>query len=123
MQLSAESSKVISEKEAEIVKQEEVIKNKESENEELRKELNIYKEKEQKKTNNKKKIKNFFLLIWSIAWKLIILIMIFYFVSLYEEKNGSKILGTFLNVVGLIGFLKAVYDDFKKNKEKYFPKK
>jgi len=116
------TSKTITEKDATIESQKELIQEKNDENTALRGQLYEIRRKEAEAMQRKKKRINKFRFIWSITWKLLILIAISIFAVYLENKYEIKIILYVLSVVDAVGVFFTLWIALKKDKEKYLGK-
>lgn len=120
--IKEDTSKTITEKDATIESQKELIQEKNDENAALRGQLYEIRRKEAEAMQRKKKRINKFRFIWSITWKLLILIAISIFAVYLENKYEIKIILYVLSVVDAVGVFFTLWIALKKDKEKYLGK-
>ena len=112
----------ILEKDAEIVSQNEIIKNKDEENAQLRQKVEEYEQNTKDENAKKERRKNILLFVWSIIWKAIILIFVFCLIVLLDNKPRLNVLRSFLSAVELFGTLYAIGTAIGKDRKKYLSK-
>lgn len=117
--LKADSEKKLSEKDETIATQANVIKNSSEENAQLRDELNKYHQKEAAALRKKNRRRNILRFIWSIVWKLGVLIGLTAFAIYLESKCNSKIPMYISMVVNAVGAIYTLWSALKRDKEKY----
>lgn len=112
----------ILEKDAEIVSQNEIIKNKDEENAQLRQKVEEYEQNTKDENAKKERRKNILLFVWSIIWKAIILIFVFCLIVLLDNKPRLNVLRSFLSAVELFGTLYTIGTAIGKDRKKYLSK-
>ena len=117
--LKADAEKKLSEKDETIATQANVIKNSSEENAQLRDELNKYHQKEAAALRKKNRRRNILRFIWSIVWKLGVLIGLTAFAIYLESKCNSKIPMYISMVVNAVGAIYTLWSALKRDKEKY----
>ncbi|MBQ3762104.1 MAG: hypothetical protein II875_08880 [Clostridia bacterium] len=110
----------ISERDAIIESQQEEIQEKNDENAVLRGELEVFRLREAAKLKRKTKRNNILRFIWSIAWKVLVLISISVLAVYLENKYEVTIIRYILSIVDTIGVLITLWIALKKDKNKYF---
>lgn len=118
--IKEESAHLISEKDSTIKTQQEIIRKKDHEYIALQKELNDYKCKEEEKEKKKNRRKNILKFVWSILWKLSILVGFGIVIVVLEKNYNSNILSCSLSVIEAVGVVWTFISVLKKDKEKYF---
>lgn len=116
-----DTSKQISEKDAQIASQKSIIKNKDAENNKLRNELESYHREKEALMAKKENRKNRWKFVWSIVWKILILVGASA-IAITINKYCSKTLGIISFVIDFFGLLYALWTVFKKDKAKYLSK-
>lgn len=120
--LKADTAQKISEKDATIASQEETIRGKSDENDELRSELEKYQRKEADIISKKKRRKNIRKFIWSIFYKLMVVILLAVAFAFVEIKLECKVLSAVIAAADIIAFVSFAIRVFKNDCKKYFPK-
>ena len=117
--LKAETERRLSEKDETIAAQANAIKDSSEENALLRSELNKYHQQEEEALRKKSHRRNILRFIWSIGWKLGVLVGITVLAIYFENKYNSKI-PTFISMaVDLVGLILTLFSAVKRDKEKY----
>ena len=117
--LKAETERRLSEKDETIAAQANAIKDSSEENALLRSELNKYHQQEEEALRKKSHRRNILRFIWSIGWKLGVLVGITVLAIYFENKYNSKI-PTFISMaVDLVGLILTLFSALKRDKEKY----
>ena len=137
--LKADSQKVISEKDATIISQEGIIKQKDdenaelrgklkeyqhtnAENTELRGQLEEYRRKEGEAARKKERRKNKWKLAWHIFWRISIIAIFTAVVIVCERKFNFTIPAPVYTAVNALGLLALFWKDIKETWKKYLPK-
>lgn len=109
----------ISEKDSTIASQQNTIQTKEEENSLLRTKLASYEEKEAEKARKKKRRKNIFRYIGSIAWKVLAIVIITGIAILLEKKLNSQIPVYICSAVDILCLIGTIITALKSDKNKY----
>lgn len=117
--LKADSVRKLSEKDETIAAQAIAIKDSSEENALLRDELNKYHQKEAEALRKKNRRRNILRFVWSIVWKLGILVGITALAIYVESKYNSKILTYISMSVDVAGIPYTLWSAMKRDKEKY----
>ncbi len=120
--LKADSERKLSEKDETIAAQANTIKDSSEENALLRDELNKYHLKEAEALRKKNRWRNILRFIWSIVWKLGVLVGITALAIYLESKCNSKIPMYISMGVNAVGVIYTLWSALKKDKEKYLKK-
>lgn len=120
--LKADSERKLSEKDETIAAQANTIKDSSEENALLRDELNKYQLKEAEALRKKNRWRNILRFIWSIVWKLGVLVGITALAIYLESKCNSKIPMYISMGVNAVGVIYTLWSALKKDKEKYLKK-
>ena len=120
--LNVDTQKKISEKDATIASQMDIINEKENENTILRNELAEYHRKEIAAAKKKEQRKNIWRFVWSIAWKVLAIGVLTVLAIFLESKYNSKI-PTYISIaLDTIGVIYTFWTALKKDKKKYLAK-
>ncbi|MBO5248027.1 MAG: hypothetical protein J6B54_01865 [Clostridia bacterium] len=119
--MEEDSARKLAEKEEKIVSQEAVIRGKEDENTILRNKLLEYQRIEEEKNKRRKLIKNILLFVWSIMWKILIIIVGTVIIVALQSKFGWNFTPV-LFVVDAAGLAWAILSSIIKAKNKYLTK-
>ena len=117
--LKADSERKLSEKDETIAAQANAIKDSSEENALLRDELNKYRQQEAEALREKTRRRNIFRFIWSIVWKLGVLVAITALAIYLESKCNSKIPMYISMGVNAVGVIFTLWSALKRDKEKY----
>ncbi len=120
--LKADSERKLSEKDEIIVAQATVIKDSSKENASLLNEVNKYRQQEAETLRKKTLRRNILRFIWSIIWKLGVLIGITALAIYIESKCNSKIPMYISMGVNAVGVIFTLWSSLKKAKERYLKK-
>ena len=120
--LKADSERKLSEKDETIAAQANTIKDSSEENALLRDELIKYHLKEAEALSKKNRWRNILRFIWSIVWKLGVLVGITALAIYLESKCNSKIPMYISMGVNAVGVIYTLWSALKKDKEKYLKK-
>ena len=120
--LKDDSERKLSEKDETIAAQANTIKDSSEENALLRDELNKYHLKEAEALRKKNRWRNILRFIWSIVWKLGVLVGITALAIYLESKCNSKIPMYISMGVNAVGVIYTLWSALKKDKEKYLKK-
>lgn len=120
--LKADSERKLSKKDETIAAQANTIKDSSEENALLRDELNMYHLKEAEALRKKNRWRNILRFIWSIVWKLGVLVGITALAIYLESKYNSKIPMYISMGVNAVGVIFTLWSALKKDKEKYLKK-
>ena len=112
------TNRQISERDAQISSQENIIKSKETENKELRNELEYYHREKEALIAKKERRKNRMKFAWSVIWKTIVLAVITT-IAVIIDRNCSKTIGTISFVVDFFGIILTLWTVLKKDRAKY----
>lgn len=111
--------KALKEKDEKIAAQVKEINDSSEENALLRDELNRYREQEEEALRKKMYRRNIFLFVWSIVWKIGILVGLTVLANFLKQKYSLEILSTLSNVINIGGVIYTLWSALKKDKEKY----
>ena len=117
--LKADSERKLSEKDETIAAQANAIKDSSEENALLRDELNKYRQQEAEALRKKTRRRNIFRFIWSIVWKLGVLVGITALAIYLESKCNSKIPMYISMGVNAVGVIFTFWSALKRDKEKF----
>ena len=117
--LKADSERKLSEKDETIAAQANAIKDSSEENALLRDELNKYRQQEAEALRKKTRRRNILRFIWSIVWKLSVLVGITALAIYLESKCNSKIPMYISMGVNTAGVIFTIWSALKRDKEKY----
>ena len=117
--LKADSERKLSEKDETIAAQANAIKDSSEENALLRDELNKYRQQEAEALRKKTRRRNIFRFIWSIVWKLGVLVGITALAIYLESKCNSKIPMYISMGVNAVGVIFTLWSALKRDKEKF----
>lgn len=117
--LKADTAQKISEKDATIASQEETIRGKSDENDELRSKLDEYQRREKAIISKKKHRKNVIKFIWSIFCKLMVVVLLAVAFAFVEIKLECKILSIVIAAADIIAFIGLGIKVFKNDCKKY----
>lgn len=117
--LKADAERKLSEKDETIATQANAIKDSSEENAQLRYELNKYHQKEAEALRKKNRRRNILRFIWSIVWKLGVLVGITALAIYIESKCNSKIPMYISMGVNAVGVIYTLWFALKRDKEKY----
>ena len=117
--LKADAARKLTEKDETIAAQANAIKDSSEENAQLRDDLNKYHHKEAAALRKKNRRRNILRFIWSIVWKLGVLIGLTAFAIYLESKCNSKIPMYISMVVNAVGAIYTLWSALKRDKEKY----
>lgn len=120
--LKADTDRKMFEKDETIAAQANVIRDSSEENARLRDELNKYHLKEAEALRKKNRWRNILRFIWSIVWKLGVLVGITALAIYLESKCNSKIPMYISMGVNAVGVIYTLWSALKKDKEKYLKK-
>ena len=119
MYLKADSERKLSEKDETIAAQANAIKDSSEENALLRDELNKYRQQEAEALRKKTRRRNIFRFIWSIVWKLGVLVGITALAIYLESKCSSKSPMYISMGVNAVGVIFTLWSALKRDKEKF----
>ena len=117
--LKADTERKLSEKDETILAQENMIKNSSEENALLRDELNKYRQQEAEILRKKEYRQNILRFIWSIVWKLGILVTATALAIYLENRYNLKFLSYISLCVDSIGIIFTIWSALKNDKEKH----
>ena len=117
--LKAETERKLSEKNDKIAEQASAIRNSSEENALLRDELNKYRQQEADNLRKKNYRQNILRFIWSIVWKVGILVAATVLAIHLENKCNLKFLSYIFLCVDVIGIIFTIQSSLKNAKEKY----
>lgn len=117
--LKADAERKLSEKDEKIAAQENAIKDSSEENALLRDELNKYRQQEANTLRKKTRRRNILRFIWSIVWKLGVLLGITALAIYLENQCNSKIPAYISMVVTAVGAILTFWSALKRDAEKY----
>lgn len=120
--IKADRDKTMSQKDATIASQADIIKEKNNENKKLRNKLDEYHHKEAEAARKKERRKNIWRFVWSIIWKVLILAILSALVAILY-MNNFIFFACISTVVDFLCVLGTFFSVFKKDKEKYLPKR
>ena len=120
--LKADAQKTISEKNATIVSQQGLLKQKDEENNELRDQLQKYQREEEARAQKKKRWKNVAKFVWNIIWKVSIIAVLTAIVIILDKKYAFTIPPLVYTIVDAIGLIIVFWRDVKNSIHKHFPK-
>lgn len=120
--LKADTDRKMFEKDETIAAQANAIRDSSEENARLRDELNKYHLKEAEALRKKNRWRNILRFIWSIVWKLGVLVGITALAIYLESKCNSKIPMYISMGVNAVGVIYTLWSALKKDKEKYLKK-
>lgn len=112
----------ISEKDAKIESQNKIIKNQEEEKARLYQKLEKYEQNAKDENAKKEHRKNILLFVWSIIWKVIIIIIIALFYAKLESHPNLKPAQYVLAAIGALQAIYAFCSAFGKDRKKYLSK-
>jgi len=117
--LKVDTERKLSEKDETIATQANTIKESFEENTSLREELNKYKQKETEALIKKNHRRNIFRFVWSIVWKILVLIGITALAIYLESECNSRVPLYLSMAINMVGVLYTLWSAVKKDKEKY----
>lgn len=121
--MKADTERKMSEKDAKIASQVDIIKEKENENTELRNQIDEFNREKANETKKKEHRKNIWRFVWSITWKVLILAAITALAIVLENIYNSKI-PTYISVIfDFFGIVYTLWGAVKKDKAKYLPRR
>lgn len=120
--LKADAQKTISEKNATIVSQQGLLKQKDEESNELRDQLQKYQREEEARAQKKKRWKNVAKFVWNITWKVSIIAVLTAIVIILDKKYAFTIPPLVYTIVDAIGLIIVFWREVKNSIHKHFPK-
>lgn len=117
--LKADAERRLTEKDETIIAQANAIKNSSEENALLRDKLNKYRQQEETALRKKNHRRNVLRFIWSIVWKLGVLVGLTALAVYLESKCNSKIPAYIAMGVNAVGVIYTLWSALKKDKGKY----
>ena len=120
--LKAHTVKKISEKDATIASQEEIIREKVDENDKLRNKLEEYQRREKMDSRKKERWKNRWKFVGSILWKVFLVILLSFVFAYVEFKLRCRVLSIIIAVADIIVLVSSAVRICKNDYKKFFPK-
>lgn len=120
--LKAHTVKKISEKDATIASQEEIIREKDDENDKLRNKLEEYQRREERDIRKKERCKNRRKFVRSILWKVFLVILLAFAFAYVEFKLRCRILSIIIAVADIIVLVSSAVRICKNDYKKFFSK-
>lgn len=112
---------IIEELKADAISKDAIIQGKNDENAKMSKELERYHLKEAEENRQRQRRTNILKFLWSLLWKVGLIVVVTVGGVLLENKYQSKIPLYIGSAVGILGTILTAWTAFKSDKEKYFP--